>query len=186
MKLEIALLASKFFVGLYTLLYSGRVYFGKNVLVNHKFRFQGQGKLVIGNKCNLWAHEEPNRFFTYSNTAEITVGEGSQLNGVTIHCLENISLGSKCLVGSAMIMDTDFHEFHDPFHILYHNPKSRPIVVGNNVWLCGQCVLLKGSQVGDNSVVGFRAVVTKAFPADVVVAGNPAKIVKDKSGTLRG
>ena len=181
MKLQVAQIISKICVVLYKLRYGKRVSFGKNILINHKFRLKGQGKLIIGNGCNLWAHEEPNKFLFYSDKAEITIGEGSQLNGVTIHCLEKVVLGDNCLSGSVIIMDTDFHQFHDPAHILYNNPKSKPVTVGNGVWLCGQCVLLKGSGVGNNSVVGFRAVVTKTFPANVVIAGNPARVVKSKS-----
>lgn len=180
MKQKVAQILSKVFIVYYKMLYGKRVLFGTNTLINHKFKLKGQGKLIIEDCCNLWAHEESNKFFFYSDTAEIRIGEGSQLNGITIHCLEKVSLGSNCLTGSAIIMDTDFHEFHNPSHILYNNPKSKPVTVGNNVWLCGQCVLLKGSSVGDNSVVGFRAVVTKSFPNDVVIAGNPAKIVRHK------
>lgn len=180
MKLKVAQLISKICLVLYKLLYGNRVTFGKNILINHRFKLQGRGKLIVGDSCNLWAHEESNKFFFYSHKAEITIGEGSQLNGITVHCLEKVTLGNNCLAGSAIIMDTDFHQFHDPTHILYNNPKSIPVTVGNGVWLCGQCVLLKGSSVGDNSVVGFRAVVTKSFPADVVIAGNPARVVKSK------
>ena len=180
MRLKVAQILSKVFIAYYRMLYGKRVSFGKNILINHKFKLKGRGKLVVGDSCNLWAHEESNKFFLYGNGAEIKIGEGSQLNGATIHCLEKVRLGSNCLIGSAIIMDTDFHEFHDPSHILYGNPKSKPVTVGNGVWLCGQCVLLKGSSVGNNSVVGFRAVVTKNFPSDVVIAGNPARVVKSK------
>jgi maltose O-acetyltransferase len=180
MKQKVARFISKMFVGYYKLLYGDRVKFGKEVLINHRFKLKGQGRLTVANGCNLWAHEEANKIFFYSNKAEITIGEGSRLNGTTIHCLEKVSLGNNCLSGSAIIMDTDFHEFRNPDHILYNNSKSKAVTVGNNVWLCGQCVLLKGSSVGDNSVVGFRAVVTKNFPGDAVIAGNPARIVKSK------
>ncbi len=181
MKQKVAQILSKLFVVCYKMLYGKRVSFGKNVLVNHKFKLAGQGKLVVSDNCNLWAHEESNKFFFYSDKAEIRIGEGSRLNGITIHCQEKVTLGSNCLTGSAIIMDTDFHQFHDPSHILYGNPKSKPVTVGNNVWLCGQSVLLKGSNIGDKSVVGFRAVVTKQFTNDVVIAGNPAKIVRSKT-----
>lgn len=180
MKQKVAQILSKAFVVYYKMLYGKRVSFGGNVLINHKFKLKGRGKLAIGDNCNLWAFEESNKFFLYSDRAEIRIGERSRLNGITIHCLEKVGLGNNCLTGSAVIMDTDFHEFHDPSHILYNNPKSKPVTVGNNVWLCGQCVLLKGSGIGNNSVVGFRAVVTKGFPNDVVIAGNPARIVKSK------
>ena len=75
-------------------------------------------------------------------------------------------------------MDTDFHSFSDPDHILHGNKITGPIKIGNKVWLGGQSVILKNCQIGDKSVVAFRAVVTKNFPKNVVIAGNPAKIVK--------
>ena len=146
--------------------------------MNHRFKLNGSGRLVIDDGVNLWAFEEPNAFHFYSKKAVIRVGAGSRLNGVTCHSYSSITLGKKCMVGSAILMDTDFHTFEDPRHILYGKPLSKPIILGDRVWLGGQCVLLKGVELGDRSVVGFRAVVTKMFPADVVVAGNPARVVK--------
>ena len=55
---------------------------------------------------------------------------------------------------------------------------SAPIVVDDNVWLAGQTVVLKGVRIGRNSVIGFRAVVTRDVPPDVIVAGNPAKVIR--------
>lgn len=54
-----------------------------------------------------------------------------------------------------------------------------PIRVEENAWLAGQSAVLKGVTVGKNSVVGFRAVVSEDVPSNVVVAGNPARIVKE-------
>jgi maltose O-acetyltransferase len=53
-----------------------------------------------------------------------------------------------------------------------------PITVGDNVWLGGGAIVLPGVTIGDNSVVGAGAVVTKDVPPDVVVVGNPARVVR--------
>ena len=50
--------------------------------------------------------------------------------------------------------------------------------IGDNVWLGDHCVILKGVTIGENSVVGANAVVSRDVPANVVVAGNPARVVK--------
>lgn len=180
MKKRLALLISKIFIFYFKARYGSKVSFGRGVILNHKFSIKGKGKLSIGENANLWAHAEPNSFNFYDSKATITVGENSRLNGITCHCLDSITIGANCLIGSCTIMDTDFHTFEDKNHVLYGNSKSKPVSIGNYVWLCGQSVVLKGCQIGDKSVVGFRAVVTKSCPENVVIAGNPAKVVKSK------
>jgi acetyltransferase-like isoleucine patch superfamily enzyme len=54
----------------------------------------------------------------------------------------------------------------------------RPVVLGDDVWVGAGAVILKGVTVGDGAVVAARAVVTRDVPADTVVAGNPARVVK--------
>jgi maltose O-acetyltransferase len=180
MKKRLAIYLSKSFILYYKIRYGGKVHFGKNIIINHKFKISGKGKLFIGDFTNLWAHAESNSFNFYNKKSVIRVGKNSRLNGLTCHCLESISIGENCLIGSSIIMDTDFHTFDDPSHILFQNPISKQVVIGDFVWLSGQSVILKGCQIGNKSVVGFRAVVTKSFPGNVVIAGNPAKVVKSK------
>lgn len=183
MKQKIARIISLFFILYYKLRYGKRVQFGKRVIINHRFKLRGKGKLLIGDDVRMWAHEEKNRFQFYSPNALIVIGPGSGLNGVFCHAYNSITIGKNCMIGSATLMDTDFHTFDDPTHILYGNPLSKPIVIGDGTWLAGQCVILKGVTIGKKSVVGFRAVVTKSFPDNVVVAGNPAKVVKEVSSS---
>ncbi|MEA3357176.1 MAG: acyltransferase, partial [Patescibacteria group bacterium] len=81
----------------------------------------------------------------------------------------------------AILIDTDFHST-EPDRLSKpqseSDTKSQPITIGDSVWICGQSAILKGVSIGDNSIVGFRAVVTKNVPPNIVVAGNPARIVK--------
>lgn len=180
-KKTIALTISKFLILFQKLRHGNHIKFGRGVILNHRFKFRGKGRLTIEPNANLWAHEEPNRFFTYDKSAHIIVGKNSRLNGLTCHCQKSVIIGQDCLVASASISDTDFHTFDDPDHILFKNQQSKPVKIGNKAWICGQTTILKGSEIGEGTVVGFRAVVTKKFPANVVVAGNPARIVKQKS-----
>lgn len=163
----------------YRLRYLGRVRFGKGVIVGWKFKFRGKGRVFIGDRVNLWCHEEKNQFFTYGKGAHIKIGNDSRLNGVTIQCRKSVEIGERCLIGSAIIIDNDFHSIYaehrnDPEYV-----KSASIKIGNDVWVAGQSVILKGVSVGDEAVIGMRAVVTKDVPGKVVVAGNPARIVKE-------
>ncbi|HPY63467.1 MAG TPA: acyltransferase [Bacillota bacterium] len=58
------------------------------------------------------------------------------------------------------------------------NAKSAPIRIDNNVWIGERAIILKGVSIGENSIVAAAAVVTKDVPSNVIVAGNPARIVK--------
>jgi maltose O-acetyltransferase len=53
-----------------------------------------------------------------------------------------------------------------------------PITIGNNVWISANATICPGVTIGDNVVVGAGAVVTKSFPSNVVIAGVPAKIIR--------
>jgi maltose O-acetyltransferase len=55
---------------------------------------------------------------------------------------------------------------------------ARPITIGSNVWLGGGVIVLPGVRIGDNTVVGAGAVVTKDLPPDVIALGNPARIIR--------
>lgn len=88
-----------------------------------------------------------------------------------IHIGDNAMIGPNC-------------QFLTPLHPL--DAKERisgleygaPITIGDNVWLGGGVTILPGVTLGDNVVVGAGAVVTKSFGDNVVIAGNPAKIIK--------
>ena len=55
---------------------------------------------------------------------------------------------------------------------------AKPITIGKNVWVGGNTTICPGVTIGNNVVIGAASVVTKSFPDDVVIAGNPAKVIK--------
>jgi maltose O-acetyltransferase len=135
--------------------------------------------VIFGANVNAWAHMEPNVLITYNPNVVIQIGDNTRLNGAGLMAACGITVGCDCLLGSAVVVDTDFHSI-DPDRRTNPNAKVRsaPIIIGNNVWLAGQTVVLKGITIGDNSIVGFRGVVTRDVLSNVIVAGNPARVVK--------
>lgn len=161
----------------YRLFYSQRIKIGKNVIANFRLKISGPGKIEIGDNVNLWSFAEKTSLLTYSTEAFIRIGNGCRINGATLQARKEITVGEKCLLGSTIIMDNDFHHV-DPLRRFEKNDiPTKPVKIGNNVWLCGQSAVLKGVTIGDNSVVAFRALVTKAVPENSIVAGNPAQIL---------
>ena len=57
----------------------------------------------------------------------------------------------------------------------------KPVTIGDNVWIGGGVTILPGVTIGDNTVVAAASVVTRSFPDNVVVAGNPARIIRELS-----
>ncbi len=179
LKLHVAPIVSRCWVTWYRLRLGHRVEFGRNFLTNGRLIIRGPGRVIFGDDVNAWCHAEKNVFITYTPEARIEIGSGARINGAGMMARIGIRIGPRCMVGSTLIIDNDFHPL-DPQ--LRHDPRapigSRAVRVGANVWLGGQSALLKGVSIGENSMVAFRAVVTNPVPANVVVAGNPARIVK--------
>lgn len=163
----------------YRLFFPKRVKIGNNVIANFRLKIAGKGKVEIGDDVNLWSHAEPTNLLTFSPEAIIKIGKGCRLNGATLQARKAITVGNHCLLGSTIVMDNDFHHVDPNRRFDKSEIPTKPVIIGDNVWLCGQSAVLKGVNIGNNSVVGFRAVVTKDVPTNVVVAGNPALIVRE-------
>lgn len=97
----------------------------------------------------------------------------------TISAYQHVRIGEECVIADrAMFIDFDHGIVEVERPIRLQGIYKRDVEVGNNVWIgYGACVL-RGVSIGDNSVIGTNAVVTKDVPANAVVAGIPARIVR--------
>ena len=119
---------------------------------------------------------------TLQPDASITIGDNVRLNGCDIQAATTITIGDDCILGSCVIVDTDYHSVELDRRLPGATPRTAPISIGRNVWIAGGAAILKGVSIGEDSVVGYGAVVTGAVPAGVVVAGNPARVVRTLYG----
>lgn len=158
---------------------SAKVKFGHNFISHWKLRITGPGKVEFGDNVTAGAYEEWNTFITYSPEAQIKVGNNCRINGSSFQCQNKITVGNNCIIGSALLVDTDHHSIYPDRLSNPDSPvASKPITIGKNVWIAGRSAILKGVTIGDNSVIGFGSVVTSDIPANVIAAGNPAKVIK--------
>lgn len=115
--------------------------------------------------------------------AQIIIGNDCGISGGSICAALRVELGNECLLGANVtIADTDFHAIKPDGRRFNNNPQmicSAPVKIEDNVFIGAGAVVLKGVRVGRNSVIGAGAVVARDVPLDVVVAGNPAKILKE-------
>jgi acetyltransferase-like isoleucine patch superfamily enzyme len=116
---------------------------------------------------------------------EISIGKYCLITpGVRIASASKITIGDGCMfANSAYISDADWHGIYDRAIPV---GKTSPIILKENVWIGDRAVIGKGVTIGKNSIVAAGAVVVKDVPDDVVVGGNPAKIIKELDPQIDG
>ena len=108
----------------------------------------------------------------------IEVGENFYVNyGVVILDVCKVTIGKNCLIAPQVGIYTACHPLDEATRISGLE-LGKPITIGDNCWIGGHAVINPGVTLGDNVVVGSGSVVTKSFPSNVVIAGNPARIIK--------
>ena len=98
---------------------------------------------------------------------------------VTISAYQRVRIGAECVIADrAMFIDFDHVVTDAERPIRLQGIYKRDVVVGSNVWIGFGAQILRGVTVGDNAIVGASAVVTRDIPANAVVAGSPARVVR--------
>ncbi len=113
--------------------------------------------------------------------ASLVVGKNFRMSNSAIYCAKSIVIGDNVMVGgSCKIWDTDFHPLSQVGRL--NNPnegyKTRPITIGNSVFIGGFSIILKGTTIGDGAIIGAGSVVSGNIPSKEIWAGNPAKFLK--------
>jgi len=109
---------------------------------------------------------------------EIRVGRNVFINqNCTFYDLGGLDIGDDVMIGPNVSLITAGHPL-DPSQRRAVTT-GRPIVIGRNVWIAAGAIVLGGVTIGENSVVAAGSVATKDVPANVLVAGNPARVVRE-------
>ncbi len=141
----------------------------------------GHGTIInSGNLSNLLGLYQ-RTIIVARNGGEIIIGKNAGISGSTIYSMSKINIGDNCLIGAnCKIIDNDFHplDFHKREKNDFIDIIKKPIHIGDNCFIGMNSIVLRGSFLGDNCVVGAGSVVSGKFPDNVIIAGNPAKIIK--------
>ncbi len=132
----------------------------------------------LGHGCKLRSHE-----------GAISIGAKTVLGQeCTISSYQHVSIGRECVIADrVMLIDFDHGMVEVERPIRVQGIYKRDVRVGHNVWIGYGACILRGVTVGDNAVIGTSAVVTGDVPANAVVAGVPARVIRmrDEPKTLR-
>lgn len=148
---------------------------GENCIINGKFVFESsEGKITIGNHSYIGGG-------TYISRSSIEIGDNVTIAwGGTVYDHDSHSLDYR---KRRKDIDDELEDFRSRHNMIqnkdWDDVMSRPIKICNDAWIGMNVIILKGVTVGEGAIVGAGSVVTKDVPAWTVVAGNPARIVKE-------
>jgi len=150
--------------------------FGTHCAIGARVRFLGPVRVFIG------SHSAVLDDVIISGVGEVHIGDRSSIghNSVLVS-RERIQIGNDCMLAAfCYVLDVD-HEFANPdLTIPKQGLRIKPVVIGDDVWVGAGTFILRGVTIGDGAVVAANSVVTEDVPPYTVVAGSPAKVVKDR------
>ena len=128
-----------------------------------KLTVQGNIKIFSGAKVFI------------NKDARLTIGSGYINNQVNLHCFKSIIIGNDVAIAdNVTIRDSDNHIITSKTNFVM----TKPIHIGNHVWIGMNATILKGVTIGDGAIIAAGAVVTKDIPANCLAAGVPASVIK--------
>lgn len=162
-------------------------YFGERPHLIQPLLLEGKGKIRFGAAVKIGVSSSPNFWTTVcyiearSLRASVSIGENTWINNNFAVISESglIEIGKDCLIGhDVFIVDSDFHQVNPDFRRGGEKSASEPVLIGDNVFIGSRVTILKGSCIGDGSVVAANSVISGTFPARSLIAGNPGKLMR--------
>ena len=162
----------------------GRWYFRGATELGERVRVWGRpvvapyGRLVVHPRVQVRSTVAKTELVVYDGGL-LEIGERVYINyGCSIAASQHISIGARCSIGThVMMMDNDFHRLEPERRD--ERPESRPIIIEENVWIGGRTIILGGVTIGADSAIGAGSVVTTDVPPRTVVAGSPARVIRE-------
>lgn len=156
---------------------------GKSLWMEKLPYIVNNGKIIIGDFVRLSGKSTINFSTKISTDPTLNIGDHTFIgHNVTFSIAREISVANHCYIaGGVNITDNDGHPLDYKKRRDNFPPEKdsvKPVKIGNDVWVGRNAFILKGVTIGDRSVVGACSVVIDDVPADCVVVGNPARVVK--------
>jgi acetyltransferase-like isoleucine patch superfamily enzyme len=118
-----------------------------------------------------------------NENGSLIIGDNVNISSACIWAHKSIKIGNNVNIGAnVIIMDSDAHSLNYRYRrdIVkdMQNKIDEPIIIGNDVLIGANSIILKGVKIGDRSIIGAGSVVTKEIPSDSISCGSPAKVVR--------
>jgi acetyltransferase-like isoleucine patch superfamily enzyme len=132
-------------------------------------------------RSNPLGPNHPVILVTWQAGAVLEIGDNFGMTGGVICAAERIAIGDRVTIGANVtILDTDFHPLNsEQRNLTPAGGQVAPVTIGDDAFIGTNSLILKRVTIGQGSIVGAGSVVTKNVPPSVIVAGNPATIVRE-------
>lgn len=155
----------------YKIMFGGRLTVGLKQLWgrNTKLVVTRRGKLIIGDMLEA-------RRMDYISVQDGAMHIGNHVfmnQNVSVTCMEKIDIGDRCIIANNVVIVDHDHDFVNGGFV------SAPVKLQNDVWIGANATVLKGVTIGEGAIVAAGSVVNKDVPAHTMVAGAPARIIKE-------
>lgn len=147
-----------------------------SVRLRGRIFIRGGGRLTLGEGVSVTGDIVPVEMHTREK-GTIRIGDRTFINyGTSISARSSVQIGADCHLGHyTQIMDNAEHGLVDRFEL----PPTGPVVIEDSVWIGSRVVILPGVRIGSGAVIGAGSIVTRNIPPRCVVAGNPARALRN-------
>jgi len=158
----------------------GSLSIGDNVLFrrNVEIRSHNDSKIEIGNNCRI---DRGVRILA-ANQAKIEIQFGVRIGLYAILSGgDSITIGKKCLISGFVYLQTSMHRYKNKGNIQDQGFDHSPVKIGEDVWIGAHAVIMPGVVLSEGAIIGSNAVVNKSVSSGTIVAGVPAKVIKERN-----
>jgi acetyltransferase-like isoleucine patch superfamily enzyme len=145
---------------------------GKGTIINANVTYRFPGRIHLGDRVTVargveFSSENPTALLKIGDDCIITFDSRIDFSG-------GITIGNNCVISKNTIIESHDHGMDPKSH-----PEYKTLDIGNNVWIGMNSIILSNVRnIGDNAIIAAGSIVTKKVPANCIVGGTPAKIIK--------
>ena len=165
--------------------HASHIQFGKWNQIEDHVHISALGKypIQLGDHVRIGAFSRVITSTSFNNIGQfirignnVGIGEFAYLGGGG-----GLEIGNDCIIGQYLSCHPENHQYQNPTQLIRSQGVTRKgIKIGNNCWIGAKVTILDGVTIGDNCVIAAGAVVTKPMPADSIIGGVPATILKKR------
>lgn len=147
----------------------------QRISTNARIKLFDDGIIQIGRNCQI----ESGSDLQVHGNGKLIIGAGTYMNRYCmISAQDSVSIGDNCMFGPSVKVFDNNHKFSRQYGVAT-DLKTAPITIGNNCWLASNVIILKGTTIGDNCVIGAGCVVSGNIPNGSMVKNNQSYSIEE-------